>query len=254
MIKKKIHPGFEKYEAFVDTLVSHGYKEVKVLWNRRNTVEVVDMPDGVRVVVKRFRPVGFFRGVFYTFFGKSKARKAYENAEFLLKEGIDTAQPIAYVERYTLGIFRQGYLVTDFLPYATVKDMYAEEPDGMGVKPVDIRRGVVAFLVNLLNRGIVPGDFNMDNVFYHRDETTGDLKFSLIDVNRLRRRAHTDRNDAAKALMQLGVNIWMLSKFVIHYCRLTGDDADIVGYEVMRKVVERKRRKNLGHRLRSIFK
>ena len=93
-MKLQLHPDYQHLEAFVRSIPSHGYAEEEVCWNRRNVVERVKTPDGQQdVIVKRFKPVGFFKGLIYTFFRKSKARRAYENALYLLRNGIGTALP-----------------------------------------------------------------------------------------------------------------------------------------------------------------
>ena len=71
----------------------------------------------------------------------------------------------------------------------------------------EIQRELVAFLVDLHSRGIVPRDFNMDNIFYYRDNESGKLTFSLIDINRLGVGCHPTLSDAMKSLAQLGVNV-----------------------------------------------
>lgn len=109
-MKLTLHPDYKYLEAFVRSIPSHGYAEEEVCWNRRNIVERVKAHDGFEVIVKRFKPVGFIKGLIYTFFRKSKARRAYENALYLLSQGVDTAFPIAYIEERRMGIFHAGYL------------------------------------------------------------------------------------------------------------------------------------------------
>ncbi|RXI24221.1 MAG: hypothetical protein C7K11_01920 [Candidatus Amulumruptor caecigallinarius] len=248
-MKLQLHPDYQHLEAFVRSIPSHGYAEEEVCWNRRNVVERVKTPDGQQdVIVKRFKAVGFFKGLIYTFFRKSKARRAYENALYLLCNGIDTAFPIAYIEERRMGVFRAGYFVSSYLPYATVIDMYMPERASDSER-AEIQRGLVAFLVDLHSRGIVPQDFNMDNLFYHRDAESGELKFSLIDINRMATGRHTGTRDAMKALSQVGVNVWWLRDFVTYYHDLTGADCDECAYQILSFSRRRKRRKHFLKRL-----
>lgn len=248
-MKLQLHSDYQHLEAFVRSIPSHGYAEEEVCWNRRNVVERVKTPDGQQdVIVKRFKPVGFFKGLIYTFFRKSKARRAYENALYLLRNGIGTALPIAYIEERRMGVFRAGYFVSSYLPYATVIDMYMPERASDSER-AEIQRGLVAFLVDLHSRGIVPQDFNMDNIFYHRDAESGELKFSLIDINRMATGRHTGTRDAMKALSQVGVNVWWLRDFVTYYHDLTGADCDECAYQILAFSRRRMRRKRLLKKL-----
>lgn len=231
-MKLTLHPDYKYLEAFVRSIPSHGYAEEEVCWNRRNIVERVKAHDGFEVIVKRFKPVGFIKGLIYTFFRKSKARLAYENALYLLSQGVDTAFPIAYIEERRMGIFHAGYFISSYLPYDTVKDMFMPEKVSEAER-AEIQRELVAFLVDLHSRGIVPRDFNMDNIFYHRDADSGRLTFSLIDINRLGIGCHPTLSDAMKSLAQLGVNVWVLRDFVGCYHALTGADPDECAYRIL---------------------
>lgn len=240
----RLHPDYRHLDGFVRAVPGHGYSEEEVCWNRRNIVERVKTPDGTDVIVKRFKPVGFFKGLIYTFLRKSKARRAYENALYLLSQGIDTAFPIAYIEERRMGIFRAGYFISSYLPYNTVKDMFMPEKVSEAER-AEIQYRLVEFLVGLHSRGIVPRDFNMDNIFYHRDAGSGNLKFSLIDINRLGIGRHPGVSDVMKSLAQLGVNIWVLREFVGYYHTLTGADPDDCAYRILSYRRKRQRRKRL---------
>lgn len=243
-MKLHLHPQYKHLEDFMREVPSHGYAEEEVCWNRRNVVERVKTPDGKDVIIKRFKPVGLLKGLVYTLFRKSKARRAYENAEYLLSHGVDTAFPIAYIEENRFGLFRSGYFISAFVPYNTVKDMFMPERGSVEERG-GIQRALVAFLVNLHSRGIVPKDFNMDNIFYHRDDDSGEIKFTLIDINRLGKGCHPGINDAMKSLAQLGVNVWVLRDFVGYYHELTGADPDDCAYQILSWSRRRTKRKNL---------
>lgn len=241
-MKLHLNPEYSHLEDFIKSVAPHGYVEEEVCWNRRNIVERVKAPDGRDVIVKRFKPVNLLKGLIYTFFRKSKARRAYENARYLLDNGVGTAKPIAYIEERRWGLFRSGYFVSEYLPYNTVKDMYMPEKASEAER-AEIQREVVRFLVDLHSRGIVPRDFNMDNIFYHRDEATGALKFSLIDINRMGKGCHPGVREAMKSLAQLGVNVWVVRDFVGYYNALTGTDVEECAYMILSMRRRRMRRK-----------
>ena len=80
-MKLQLHPDYQHLEAFVRSIPSHGYAEEEVCWNRRNVVERVKTPDGQQdVIVKRFKAVGFFKGLLFCCSRKSQAVRADDNA------------------------------------------------------------------------------------------------------------------------------------------------------------------------------
>lgn len=89
----------------------------------------------------------------------------------------------------------------------------------------------------------------MDNIFYHRDAESGEIKFSLIDINRMATGRHTGTRDAMKALSQVGVNVWWLRDFVTYYHDLTGADCDECAYQILAFSRRRMRRKRLLKKL-----
>ncbi len=82
-MRQVIHPD---YTDLTDGLLklAHGeYSPVKTFCNNRNKVDLASL-DGKPVVVKKYKRTNLLTGIIYTFFRKSKARRAYEHALRLL--------------------------------------------------------------------------------------------------------------------------------------------------------------------------
>lgn len=62
--------------------------------------------NGLEINVKRYRVPIFINRIAYTFFRKSKACRAYNNAFEVIKRGFETPESIAYIEE-----FREDYYI-----------------------------------------------------------------------------------------------------------------------------------------------
>lgn len=180
IMKKIIASGYDHLSEFVDGLAGGGFDENgTVLHDGRNTVKLFDV-GGSRYVVKRFRVPHFFNRVMYTFFRGTKAKRAYENALRLKREGVGTPAAIAYADTRRGGLVAHCYLVTEFTDYKPIRDLIKEEKylHIMGVG------ALVDFIIGLHDKGIKHKDLNSTNVVYR---VGADLKFDfqLIDINRM---------------------------------------------------------------------
>ena len=173
-MRQVIHPD---YTDLTDGLLklAHGeYSPVKTFCNNRNKVDLASL-DGKPVVVKKYKRTNLLTGIIYTFFRKSKARRAYEHALRLLSLGISTPFPIAYIEESRWGIFRDGYFISEYV------DLPA---------------------VTLHMTGIIPLDYNTTNILF--EKTAGRYKFTLIDINRMKIGRVPKLKEAMRSFFQLG--------------------------------------------------
>ena len=93
-MKITVNPGMEHLRQFVRQLPELFPASGEVLHDGRNQIRAFDI-GGERLVVKRYKRPSAFNAVMYSFFRKSKARRAYEHALRLRELGIDTPEPVA---------------------------------------------------------------------------------------------------------------------------------------------------------------
>ncbi|MEG1999590.1 MAG: hypothetical protein RR015_06210, partial [Bacteroidales bacterium] len=93
-------------------------KEGDIVYKSRNTLKRIPY-DKDNFIVKRYAVPYLFNRIAYTFLRKSKARRSYENAGKLLKEGISTPYPVAYIEKKRTGLLYRAYFISvaDNSPY-----------------------------------------------------------------------------------------------------------------------------------------
>ena len=91
-----------------------------------------------------------FNRVAYSWFRKSKASRAYENAVRISQLGFDTPAPIAYLETYTNGLLHDTYFVSLQCPYMRQIKEFAED------SPIGDRTSIVEALGRYVANSIRP--------------------------------------------------------------------------------------------------
>lgn len=216
-----IHPHYWMYKGFVEDVPNEKYKREKTFCNRRNTVEWVKWGNK-DVVIKRYKCPTWANCLIYTWWRKTKARRAYEHAEELLKRGFDTAHPIAYIEIKTGGIFHTGYFISELLPYPLMRDIpqmnLSDEEKAL------IGEDFIKYTANLHEKGIMPKDYNLGNIFFHK--RGAHYHFALIDINRIKIGNTPKEKDSTLFFEQMGVSISQAIHCIEQYATLRGFDAD----------------------------
>ena len=227
----------EKYQHLTDEIgrlperMNEG--EGEVVYDSRNRV-VRFVIDGQPMMVKRFKRVNAVQQVVYTFFRKTKAERAFLFAKEFLRRGIDTPQPVAYMEERHHGLFTTGYFVSLEAPGTETSLLLREVQD----YPKDLAEAVARQVVLMHNKGILHGDLNLSNFLCilspltsHPSLAQGDLQspdhFTMIDTNR----SHftdgmpTDEQ-CLKNMVRLTHRRDLYEDLVRRYALLRGWDAD----------------------------
>lgn len=179
-LKLEINPKYNNaaFADFVSKLPQLFAEGGETVYNKRNVIKVLDF-DGQKVVVKRFKRLGFIRGLVYSYFRSSKAERAYRNALELQRRGINTPEAMAYVEEWQTGRLVYGY-------YISKADFAAPIEERINIDNFDMQLAADfgAFIAELHKKGVLHHDLNSTNVLYH-PQPDGTFTFSLIDINRM---------------------------------------------------------------------
>jgi hypothetical protein len=180
-MKLVIHPDYQYLENFLMQLPQDFENNGTLVYKARNVLKTFYASD-LELNVKKYRKPLLVNRIAYTFFRKSKARRAYENAEALLKCGFDTPQPVAYLELFSDGLLERSYFVslqlTDFR-------MMREFADGSDVKGrEDIIRALGVYVADLHVKRILHLDLSVGNVLFRKENDV--VKFWMVDLNRMR--------------------------------------------------------------------
>lgn len=176
-----IHPKYIHLKEKISKIPNGEYKCLRTFCNNRNIVEQIKIAD-YNFVLKKYKVPNFANRLIYTFFRKSKARRAYDNALKILRFGVSTPFPVAYIEKKRKGIFHTGYFISEYMSHPTLaqcneKEMSNEDKNRL-------KEDFMNFTVELHEKNILPLDYNTGNIFYYKDKKSGCYKFALTDINR----------------------------------------------------------------------
>lgn len=153
-----------------------------LLWNGRNKIKSFCLStegNSVEVVVKRFKHLSLIQKVVYAI-RKHKARKAYYNALELVRRGVRTPAPVAFIEQ------RNGLWLTDAYYISEVTSLRSIESE---VDRDDWNHKLATafgqFVATLHSKGVLHHDLNDTNVLYDTD-SAGNYRFEVIDINRMK--------------------------------------------------------------------
>lgn len=222
---------------FIKQLPKGEYPVDEIIRNHRNTVTKVTVNGKIYIAKQYVRPL-FHNRIAYTFLRKSKARRAYEYALELIRRGIGTAEPVAYIEIRKKGLFHTGFFISEFIDEPLLHDV-GKEPD-----KEHILREFAAFTANLHQQGIVHHDYNSCNILFKFEN--GKYRFSMIDINRMNFRKHLSEKQCFKAMKRMDLETDDLIRYVREYarCRQWEEEYVLEGVFTYRdKFLERQRRK-----------
>lgn len=190
-MKLTVNPALQHLLPFAARLPEIFPASGEVLHDGRNQIRAFDVA-GERYAVKRYKRPNAFNTIVYSLLRKSKAQRAYEHALRLRELGIDTPEPAAWSEYRRKGLIADTYFISrqsDCTPLAEVTKRFPA-PDTLPVLDAFAR-----FTALLHEKGVCHEDFNQTNILWRFDEATGEYRFQLIDINRMKFHARPLRPD-----------------------------------------------------------
>ena len=176
-----VHSKYIYLKEEISKIPDSNYECLHTFCNSRNIVEQAKIGDCI-FVVKKYKVPNFANRIIYTFFRKSKACRAYDNALKILRHGVSTPFPVAYIETKRKGIFHTGYFISEYMAHPTLAH-YNEEEMSSEDKKI-FKEDFLNFTIELHEKNILPLDYNIGNIFYYKDKDCGRYKFALTDINR----------------------------------------------------------------------
>lgn len=180
-MKMHINPEFLKLEEFIASLPEVFEREGKSIYRSRNELKIFEK-EGLSINVKRYRKPIWMNRVVYTFFRKSKARRAYENALTLLNKGFETPNPVAYLEMFENGLLKDSFFIALHCPYKRLFREFADDSSIVGREEIVKSFGVM--LARLHEANILHLDLSIGNILF--DKLQDGYHFSLVDLNRMK--------------------------------------------------------------------
>ena len=218
-MKIVIAPQFQKHVVFIrqiPRLIDEG--EGTIVYDGRNRVVRLEH-EGETMMVKCFKRVNIIQQIVYTFFRKSKAKRAFLFAGEFSKRGISTPQRIAFLEEKRWGLFLKGYFVSKEVE-GTECHLLLREVKEFSPQLAD---AVMKQTVLMHSKGILHGDLNLSNFLCV--EKSGNYYFNMIDINRSRFcDGYPSNNDCLKNLVRTTHRRDLYEYLIASYARQRGWD------------------------------
>ena len=200
-----INKKYEHLREWLERLPEDFEQLGEVIYDKRNQLRVIQAPDGTLVNAKRYCvPHTVNRVVYSLGIRQPKGRRAFLYPARLLERGIDTPEPIAYIERRHCGLLGLSYFVS-------VQSTLGHTLYEMG----DAREGTYEELADALGRytatmhdsEVLHLDYSPGNILWDKDEQG--YRFAVVDINRMRF-GKVDMKDGCAALRRL----WGPKRFI----------------------------------------
>ncbi len=188
-----------------------------VIKDDRNVVKVSNL-NGIPVVIKYYKKIPWVNRLIYSFIRKTKAQRAYENAEILTHNGITTPLQVAFVDIYKFNILHKSYFISLYVNCKSTDQLFKQPLE----KCKDALKSFARFTYKLHKLGIFHNDYSPGNVLY--SVTADGFDFCLIDNNRIKFRSYS-RQRAIRNLRRINLPLDKYAVFAMEYSQMEQSDA-----------------------------
>lgn len=179
-MKTYINQKYEDLSDFIHAIPDLFPRFGNLIYDKRNTIKVFKV-NGLLVNVKRFKTPIVFNRLIYKYIRKSKAERSFRYAQYILRKGIDTPQPIAYIENFKMGGLSESYYISVHETVdGTMKEVYRQSRE----ESEDLVKAFTQFTADLHKKKILHKDYSPGNIMYKKEGS--EYRFYLVDLNRIK--------------------------------------------------------------------
>ncbi len=191
---------------------------------KRNTIKLFEL-EGQTLNVKSFKIPNSFNSVVYKFFRKSKAKRSYEYATYLIENGILTPKPIAFYEKFNWFGLQESYYVSEHLLSDLTFRELVEDPNFPNHEI--ILRQFTQFCFQLHEKGIEFKDHSPGNTLIKK-RANAVYDFYLVDLNRMAFHTAIPFALRMKNLSRLTPQKEMIAIMANEYAQLSGEAESLI--------------------------
>ncbi|UAB81084.1 Kdo domain containing protein [Marixanthomonas sp. SCSIO 43207] len=188
----------------------------------RNVIKIFPL-NNEKINIKSFKVPNFINKVVYNFFRKSKAARSFEHATYLIKQGIGTPYPIAYLEEENPLFFGKSYYISEQLDADCTFRALIENPNYPDRE--QILREFTAFTHMLHENRILFKDHSPGNTLIKKEGNQ--FNFYLVDLNRMEFKS-LSFEERIKNYSRLTSKKEMVAIMSDEYAKITGQPYDKV--------------------------
>ena len=179
--KYELNENYKNIKVFLINIKEFFKENSNTIHKARNELKVIDYM-GVRTVVKAFKIPNKVNQIVYAYFRDSKAKKSYNNAVKLRELGLNTPEPIGYIEFFRGFLFKESFFIAKKFDY----NFTIREP--LRNKELENREKIikdfVKFTYSLHEKNVYHKDFSAGNTLVSKKENEI-YEFSVVDINRM---------------------------------------------------------------------
>ncbi|AXH10232.1 hypothetical protein CP960_03705 [Malaciobacter halophilus] len=178
--KYELNKNYKNIKEFLLNIKEFFEENSNTIHKARNELKVIEYK-GVKTVVKGFKVPNIINQIAYAYFRDSKAKKSYKNAIKLKNLGLNTPEPIGYIEFYKNFLFKESFFIAKKYEY----DFTIREPlrNKQLKNREDIIKKFVEFTYNLHKNSVYHKDFSAGNTLVSINDNN--YEFSVVDINRM---------------------------------------------------------------------
>ena len=217
-----INPKYEHLHSFVAEIPRIFLRKGREIYHLRNIIKVLEAPDGTLLNVKRYHvPAPINRLVYSLGIRKPKGQRAWEYPTILASKGIETPEPVAYIEERRCGLLGLSYFISLQCNYGhTLYDMAEAAPDVYEPMAMAVAR----LAADMHEAEVMHKDFTPGNILWERDDS-GEFHFSLVDINRMYFGPVSEKRGVLNLIRLWGPKAFT-ALIVKEYAHLRGFDTD----------------------------
>ena len=173
-------PSYENFESTLKEIKNTFHTGGESIHKARNELKIMEL-NGLSCVIKAFRVPNIINQFAYAYIRKSKAYKSYHNSIKLTDLGVNTPQPIGFIEFYENTLLKESFFISTTLKYdltmANVRDDDLEDKE-------TILKAFAKFTYEIHQKGVWHIDYSGGNILINKN-SNGSYTFSLVDINRM---------------------------------------------------------------------
>jgi serine/threonine protein kinase len=205
-----INPKYSHLRSFIENIPDKFDKEGEMVYEARNQLKKFSV-EGYDVIVKRYKKPHYINRIAYSFVRPSKAKRAYEFALKLLELGLDSPEPIAFIEETTGGLLDRGYFISIYeKDYTDIRQLMLGNE-----KNAALLAALSNYIVGIHDKGVLHLDMSPGNILYKK---IGDKYcFTLIDINRMQFRPSISTEKRYSSFKRISSNEEVLTEMAKVY-------------------------------------
>lgn len=207
-----VNPAFSHLKDFIQQIPDDFPHLGDEIYVGRNDVHLVRVHDCV-LAIKYFKRLTLANRYIFATFRKPKARRSYEYSQVMLKKGITSPEPVAYISCFKYGMLYKDYYVSLYTNYSPVLD-FLKLPV---TESEHALKALARFIYRVHQAGVFHKDLTTRNILY--SNTGNKYDFSLIDNNRMRFHSYTFKR-GMQNLSRLSLPVETIGIVAAEYARM----------------------------------